>query len=201
MAGILARKIEMTRVIRDEKFIPITLLTLPHMQVVGYKTQEKDGYSALIVGISREEVASVEGKTTLSKNKFSVIREFPIDASREWEKTVWTILWFESFDGVETVTLSSISKGKWFSGAMKRHNFAGGPKTHGSKFHRALGSIWNRKPTRTHKGKKMHGHMGSERVTLKDVRVELVNKEAGIVWVRWAVPGARNSLVELYFNN
>jgi len=201
MAGILARKIEMTRVIKDEKFIPITLLTLPHMQVVGYKTQDKDGYSALIVGISSEEVASVEWKTTLSKNKFSVIREFPIDASREGEKVIWTVLWFESFDGVEMVTLSSISKGKWFSGAMKRHNFSGGPKTHGSKFHRALGSIWNRKPTRTHKGKKMHGHMGSERVTLKDVRVELVNKEAGIVWLRWAVPGARNSLVELYFNN
>lgn len=60
MAGILARKIEMTRVIKNEKFIPITLLTLPHMQVVGYKTQEKDGYSALIVGISSEEVSSVE---------------------------------------------------------------------------------------------------------------------------------------------
>lgn len=88
MAGILARKIEMTRVIKDEKFIPITLLTLPHMQVVGYKTQAKDGYSALIVGISSEEIASTEGKVTLSKNKFSVIREFIIDASKEGEKTI-----------------------------------------------------------------------------------------------------------------
>ena len=201
MAGLLARKIEMTRVIKDDKFIPVTLLTLPHMQVVGYKTQEKDGYSALIVGISSEEVSPIEGKTTLSKNKLHTIREFPIDMSLEWQKPIGTVLGYDELEGVERVTLSGISKGKGFTGAMKRHNFSGGPKTHGSKFHRALGSIWNRKPTRTHKGKKMHGHMGTERVTLRGVRVELLNKEAGIVGVRWAVPGARNSLIEIYFNN
>ncbi|MCH8518568.1 50S ribosomal protein L3 [Candidatus Gracilibacteria bacterium] len=201
MAGLLARKIEMTRVIKDDKFIPITLLTLPHMQVVGYKTQEKDGYSALIVGISSEAVSASDGKKTLSKNKFTTIREFPIDASLEGKKELGSLIGFDDLEGVEKITLSSISKGKGFAGAMKRHNFSGGPKTHGSKFHRALGSIGNRKPTRTHKGKKMHGHMGCERVTLSDVKIELVNRDAGIVGVRGAVPGARNSLVEIYFNN
>ena len=141
MAGLLARKIEMTRVIKDDKFIPVTLLTLPHMQVVGYKTQETDGYSAIIVGISTDEVSAVEGKTTLSKNKFNTIREFPIDASLEGEKALGTVLGYDDLEGIESVTLSGISKGKGFAGAMKRHNFAGGPKTHGSKFHRALGSI------------------------------------------------------------
>jgi len=82
---------------------------------------------------------------------------------------------------------------------MKKHNFHGGPKTHGSKFHRALGSIGNRKPRRTHKGKKMHGHMGCETITLKKVPVELINKDVNIVGVRGAVPGGRNSLVKISF--
>lgn len=141
MAGLLARKVEMTRVIKDDRFIPVTLLTLPHMQVVGYKTQEKDGYSAMIVGISDETVAVIDGKKTLSKNKFQTIREFPIEQSAEGEKELGSALGFDDMEGHDEVTLSSISKGKGFAGAMKRHNFSGGPKTHGSKFHRALGSI------------------------------------------------------------
>jgi large subunit ribosomal protein L3 len=98
------------------------------------------------------------------------------------------------------VVLTWTSKWRWFSWAMKRHNFHGWPATHGSKFHRALGSIGNRKPTRTHKGKKMHWHYGTDTVTLKKVPVELVNKELSVIGVRWGVPGARNSLVEIKFN-
>ena len=70
---------------------------------------------------------------------------------------------------------------------------------HGSKFHRALGSIGNRKPTRTHKGKKMHGHHGDITVTIKKIPVELVNTDLSVVWVRWGVPGARNSFVKVIF--
>jgi len=73
-----------------------------------------------------------------------------------------------------------------------------GPGGHGSKFHRALGSIGNRKPTRTHKGKKMHGHYGVDRKTLRDVPLEIVNESAGIIGVRGPVPGARSSLIEIY---
>lgn len=71
-----------------------------------------------------------------------------------------------------------MSKGRGFAGAMKRHNFHGGPATHGSKFHRALGSIGNRKPVRTHKGKKMHGHYGVDTVSLRSVPLEIVNEKA-----------------------
>jgi large subunit ribosomal protein L3 len=82
---------------------------------------------------------------------------------------------------------------------MKRHNFHGGPAGHGSKFHRALGSIGNRKPTRTHRGKKMHGHYGDVKKTLRDVVVEIVNKELNVIGLRGPVPGARKSLVKISF--
>lgn len=122
---MLARKIEMTRVIKDSKFIPVTLLSIPHMQVVGYKTQEKDGYSAIIVGICEKEITLVDGKKTLPKNEFSVIREFHIDQADEGKKTIGSIIGFDELEGKETVSLSGISKGKGFAGAMKRHNFSG----------------------------------------------------------------------------
>jgi len=77
--------------------------------------------------------------------------------------------------------------------------FHGWPAGHGSKFHRALGSIGNRKPTRTHKGKKMHGHHGNIKVNLKKIPVELVNKDINVIGVKWGVPGWRNSIVSIIF--
>ena len=199
MAGLLARKIEMTRVIKGDKFVPVTLLELPTMQVVGYKTAEKDGYSAIIVGIARKEESKLaSGKKSLSVKHFSEVREFSIEQWEENKKEVGSEIGFADLDGVESVRISSISKGRGFAGAMKRHNFHGWPAGHGSKFHRALGSIGNRKPTRTHKWKKMHGHYGVDKVTLRDVPLELVNQAAGIIGVRGPIPGARNSLVEIY---
>lgn len=199
MAGLLARKIEMTRVIKGDKFVPVTLLEIPKMQVVGYKTAEKDGYSAIIVGIvGKEEAKLAKGKASLNPRMFSVVKEFTISQDAEGQKEIGSEIGFADLEGVEMLTLTSVSKGRGFAGAMKRHNFAGGPGGHGSKFHRALGSIGNRKPTRTHKGKKMHGHYGVDRKTLRDVPLEIINQAAGIIWVRGPVPGARNSLVEIY---
>lgn len=199
MAGLLARKIEMTRVIKDDKFIPVTLLEVPKIQVIGYKTQEKDGYSAMIVGIvKKDEVKLKKGKKALSEKEFSVVKEFSITQEEEGVKEIGSLIGFDDLEGVESISLSGTSKGRGFAGAMKRHNFHGWPASHGSKFHRALGSIGNRKPTRTHKGKKMHGHYGVDRVSLRDVPLEIVNKAAGIIGVRGPVPGARSSLVEIY---
>lgn len=199
MAGILARKIEMTRVIKDDKFIPVTLLEVPKMQVIGYKTMEKDGYSAIIVGVvKKDEVKAGKGKKGLNTKDFSVVKEFDIEVSEENAKEIGSEIGFADLEGVEVVGLTGTSKGRGFAGAMKRHNFHGGPAGHGSKFHRALGSIGNRKPTRTHKGKKMHGHYGVDRVTLRNVPLEIVNEKAGIIGVRGPVPGARSSLVQIY---
>ena len=199
MAGLLARKIEMTRVIKDDRFIPVTLLEVPKMQVVGYKTQEKDGYSAIIVGEVKKEAAVLKkDKNGLHVKNFAEVKEFPIDATQENEKEIGSEIGIEMLDGVETVSITWVSKGRGFAGAMKRHNFHGGPAGHGSKFHRALGSIGNRKPTRTHKGKKMHGHYGVDTVSLRDVEVEIVNVQAGIIGLRGPIPGARTSLVKIY---
>lgn len=201
MAWILARKVEMTRVIKDNKFVPVTLLEVPSMKVVGHKTLEKDGYSAVIVGIvnTKEAVELKKGKSGLAAKNFRDITEFTVQESDLANFVVGSDMTLTSLEWIEMVEITSTSKGKGFAGAMKRHNFSGGPKTHGSKFHRALGSIGNRKPTRTHKGKKMHGHMGCETVTLKKVPVELVNTDANLIGLRGPVPGARNSLVSIIF--
>ena len=199
MAGLLARKIEMTRVIKGDKFIPVTLLELPKMQVVGYKTVAKDGYSAIIIWIcGKVEAKLAKGKSSLNPRMFSVVREFQITQDAEGQKEIGSEVGFTDLEGIEMISLTWVSKGRGFAGAMKRHNFSGGPGGHGSKFHRALGSIGNRKPTRTHKWKKMHGHYGVDKKTLRDVPLEIVNQAAGIIGVRGPVPGARNSLVEIY---
>ena len=198
MAWIIATKLEMTRVIKDDKFIPITLLKIPTLKVVGFKTLERDGYDAMIVWVVKTETELAEGKVTLNKSAFSKIEEFPlVDGDTEKYKT-GDVIPASVLEGI-TVELQGTSKGKGFTGAMKKHNFHGWPASHGSKFHRALGSIGNRKPTRTHKGKKMHGHHGDVTVTLKKIPVELVNTDMSVVGVRGGVPGARNSFVKVIF--
>lgn len=201
MAWIIAEKLEMTRVIKGEKFVPITLLKVPELRVVWFKTMQKDGYDALVLGVVKKwaEVSLEEGKTTLNKSQFETIVEFSMTTWKKLDLATGDVVTLDVLDGVEKVRIEWFSKWKWFAGAMKRWNFAGWPATHGSKFHRALGSIWNRKPRRTHKGKKMHGHMGDDKITLKDVSIELVNKEISVIWVRGWVPGGRKSLVNIIF--
>ena len=203
MAWIIATKLEMTRVIKEDKFIPVTLLKIPELRVVWFKTIEKDWYSAIIIWVvdvkKWVEVKFWEWKTTLSVNDFSIIKEFPVlDGDIEKYK-IWDIVGVDSLEGILKVTLEWVSKWKWFAWAMKRHNFSGWPGGHGSKFHRALGSIGNRKPRRTHKWKKMHGHMGDEKISLKKIPIELINKELSVIWVRWGVPWWRNSQINIIF--
>ncbi|QFR38628.1 50S ribosomal protein L3 [Candidatus Gracilibacteria bacterium 28_42_T64] len=201
MAGIIATKLEMTRVIKGDRFIPVTLLKVPALRVVGYKTLEKDGYEAMIVGVLTEkaEAELKDGQATMSKNLFSTIKEFPIMEGDIEKYKTGDIVGLSALEGDVKVVIEGFSKGKGFTGAMKKHNFHGGPGGHGSKFHRALGSIGNRKPTKVHKGKKMHGHHGDIKVTIKKIPVELVNKEIGVVGVRGGVPGARNSQINIIF--
>lgn len=201
MAWLLAKKLEMTRIVKGDKFVPVTLLEIPEMRVVWFKTIQKDGYDALIVGIlaKKAEGKLKEGKTTLSKNEFTTIHEFELNEGDSEKFNVGDVVNIDTLEGVEKITLVGFSKWKWFTWAMKKHNFHGWPAGHGSKFHRALGSIGNRKPTRTHKGKKMHGHHGNIKVNLKKVPVELVNKDINVIGVRWGVPGWRNSIVSIIF--
>ena len=202
MAWIIATKLEMTRVIKDDKFIPVTLLKVPTLKVVWFKTLEKDGYKAIIVWVLNNKVEDstlAEWKSTLNKSDFSKIVEFPVSDEDIEKYSAWDTLSLDVLEGDIKVSIEWFSKWKWFTGAMKKHNFHGGPGGHGSKFHRALGSIGNRKPTKVHKGKKMHGHHGDIKVNLKKVPLELINKEVSVIGVRGWVPGARNTIVDIIF--
>lgn len=174
----------MTRLIKGEAFVPVTLVKFPVTKIAQIKTVATDGYEAVVL-------ASTFGKRT-------EMNEVPLTGVFASLKAGDDVT-LDVLDGIETLTVRGISKGKGFAGAMKRHNFSGGPAGHGSKFHRALGSIGTRKPRRTKPGQKMHGHMGADTVTLKKVPVELVNKELGIVAVRGPIPGARNSVLVFNF--
>jgi len=184
MAGIIGKKLEMTRVIHNGAFTPVTLIAVPKLEVAQVKTIETDGYEAVVIRM-------IDGKKITLRE---VSRDGALEGLARGDEVSLDIL-----DAVTELTLSSISKGKGFQGAMKRWNFSGGPASHGSKFHRALGSIGNRKPRRTKLGKKMHGHMGLDKITLKQVPLVLVNKDLRVVAVKGPVPGARNSLVTLTF--
>lgn len=202
MAWLLAYKLEMTRVIKWDNFIPVTLLKVPTLKVVYKKDVASDWYNALVVGILKDgaDASLKDWNKALSFNKFSRIREFRLeDASSLNNFNVWDDVTLDLLEWVSEVEITSVSKGKGFAGAMKRHNFHWGRATHGSKFHRALGSIGNRKPRRTHKGKKMHGHMGNEQITLKNISVEIVNKNLNVLGLKGPVPGARKSLVMIKF--
>lgn len=201
MAWILATKLEMTRIVKDNGFIPVTLLKVPSLKVVAHKTMENDWYDALVVWILKNgsEWVIKDGKKTLSFSDFTNIKEFLVSGEDLEKFSVGSDITLDNLEWVSSVSLTSFSKWKWFTWAMKKHNFSWGPKTHGSKFHRALGSIGNRKPTRTHKGKKMHGHHWNTKVTLKKVPVEILNKDLSVIWLRGPVPGARGSMVMINF--
>jgi len=134
MAGIIGKKLEMTRIIHNGAFTPVTLIKVPTLDVAQVKTTETDGYEAVVVRMT-------DGKKV-------TLREVSRDGSWATLEKGQDIS-LDLLDGIAEVTVSSVSKGKGFQGAMKRWNFSGGPASHGSKFHRALGSIGKRKPRRT----------------------------------------------------
>lgn len=179
----------MTRLRKDEKYVPVTLLTFPTQEVVRIKTVEKDGYSAVVVGVGKKELPNkLKGIKIAYKHQC----EFHMDPATAATLTPGSALTPELLVDITTISVAGISKGKGFQGAMKRHNFAGGPKTHGSKFHRGLGSTGNRKPRRTNKNQPMAGHMGSDLITLKNVTLVdrfVVNGEV-VVACRGSLPGS-----------
>ena len=177
---------------------PATVVSLSPVVVTALKTVAENGYSAVQVGFGTSRPAlRTKAELGHSKEPYKVIREFRLEADPTF--AIGDVIDPTLFDLGQKVAVSGISKGKGFQGAMKRWNFKGGPASHGSKFHRALGSIGKRKPRRTKPGQKMHGHMGLDGITLKHVPVVLVNKDLRVVAVKGPVPGARNSLVTLTF--
>lgn len=200
MKFILGTKEEMTQIFdKDGKVHPVTVLLASLNVVTQVKNKKKDGYSAVQVGqgVKNEKNINKAMKGHVKDmGFFQSIREFRVseDDAHEVGKKIDVSI----FEPGDIVAVSSISKGKGFQGVVKRYGFHGGPRTHGQKHtERSIGSIGAQGPQKVHKGKKMPGRMGADRVTVKNLRVALVDKENGRLLIRGSIPGKRGTLVEV----
>jgi large subunit ribosomal protein L3 len=199
--GLLAKKLGMTRLFKDDgTHVPVTVLLLDSLQVVAARTEEKDGYTAVQLGWGRAKVKNVSqpNRGHFAKAKVepkAKLVEFRVDADALLEPGA--TLSAAHFLVGQRVDVTGTSKGKGFAGAMKRWNFRGLEASHGvSVSHRSHGSTGNRQdPGKTFKNKKMAGHLGDERITTLNLVVAAVDAERGLLMVRGAIPGAKNSFV------
>ncbi|MFT8585644.1 50S ribosomal protein L3 [Acetobacter papayae] len=199
--GLIAKKLGMSRLFKEDgTHVPVTVLHIDDVQVVDVRTQERDGYVAVQLGMGNAKVKNVSkpnrghfARVKVEPKK--VVREFRVadDATVE----IGTSLSAAHFVVGQKVDVTGTSKGKGFAGAMKRWNFAGLEATHGvSVSHRSHGSTGNRQdPGKTFKNKKMAGHLGDERVTTLNLEIAAVDPEKNLVMVRGSIPGAKNSVV------
>jgi len=195
--GIIGRKLGMGQVFAENgKAEAVTAIEAGPCIVTQIKTSDKEGYSAAQLGFGEAKRLNSPQKGHLKKlGQFEYLREFRV-ADTEGIK-VGDKVDVGLFKEGDLVDVSGVSKGKGFAGVVKRHGFAGGPKTHGqSDRHRAPGSIGaTTSPGRVLKGKHMAGHMGSNRVTVRHLKVYKADPERNLLLVKGAVPGARNGLV------
>jgi len=199
--GIIGKKIGMTQVYaEDGSAIPVTVLQAGPCVVVQRKSKEKDGYSAVQLGLVEDR--KVKRVTKAMKGHFDkaslppcrVLREFRVDGGDEAK--VGDKVSVEQFSPGDSIQVMGTSKGKGFQGVVKRHHFRGGAATHGSMFHRAPGSIGaSAYPSRVLKGMRAAGHMGSDRVTTRNLTVVRVDADKNILVVKGSVPGAGGSYV------
>ena len=199
---LIGKKLGMTRIFMDEgKSIPVTVLQIGPCIITQKKIREKDGYNAIQIGFEpRKEIRvnkPLKGHfEAAGKGCFAHLREIRVESTDEFE--LGHELKSDIFAAGDTIHVSGLSKGRGFSGVMKRWGFSGGKKTHGSRSHRVPGSIGcSASPGRVQKGKKLPGRMGNQRVTIKNLKVVDVRPEMDVVLVKGAVPGSRNSLVEV----
>ncbi|HEY8249266.1 MAG: 50S ribosomal protein L3 [Vicinamibacterales bacterium] len=199
--GIIGRKVGMTQVYaEDGQAFPVTVIQAGPCVVVQRKSKDKDGYTAVQLGLV--ESRKVKHVTKAMKGHFDkaglppcrVLREFRVADGAEVK--VGDKVSVEQFAPGDSIRVTGTSRGHGFQGVVKRHHFRGGAATHGSMFHRAPGSIGaSAFPSRTLKGMRAAGHMGSERVTIKSVRVVRVDASNNLLVVRGSVPGAGGSIV------
>jgi large subunit ribosomal protein L3 len=181
--------------------IPVTVLKWVPWYVTQIKTLDKEGYSAVqISGVGKKPKNAKKAELGHAakaglKTAFRLVREIK---QKSEGVSLGAEVDIESISKGDLVKVTSKSKGKGFQGSVKRWNFAGGPASHGSKFHRQPGSSGNRTwPGRVMPGKKFPGHLGDEQVTLRNVKVIEVRAEDNVILVKGPVPGARNTLVKL----
>lgn len=201
MAAILAKKLGMTQVFQEDgRVARVTVLEAGPCPVTAVRTVERDGYEAvqLAFGLAREKHLSKAELGHLKKADAPPMRHLVEFRDEAGELQLGETVTVESFAVGGRVKVAGTSKGKGFQGTIKRHNFASGPKSHGSHNVRAPGSIGaSATPSRVLRGLRGPGHMGSRRATQKGLEVVAVDTERNLLMVRGSVPGARGSLVEV----
>ncbi len=176
----------------EGKIVPVTLVEAGPCFVLQLKGKEKDGYSAVQIGY--EELVPKKIKKPLKSKPYRHIREF--DPEKEYK--IGDMIDISIFSEGEKIKVSGISKGKGFAGAVKKWGFRGRSSTHGTKHEeRTIGSTGCRFPQRVIKGRKMAGRMGSERVTVKNLKIQKIDLESNILAIKGAVPGRKGTLLEI----
>lgn len=192
MPGIIGKKLGMSQVIQDDgRVIPVTFVQCDPNEIVQVKTEEKDGYPAIVLGFGAY-------KNPSRNKKFRTLKEFRVENGADYKKGQKVDL--TSLKEVQSVTIVATSKGRGYQGVVKRHKFSRGPETHGSHHHREPGSIGMcAKPGRVMRGKKMPGRMGSQTITLKNRPVVSLVPEKHVVAIKGPIPGANNTYVYIKF--
>ena len=209
MSGMIGRKIGMSNIFDESgNIVPVTLIeTVPNI-VTQIKTKEKDGYEAVQLAVgsktAKHTSKAIQGhskKANLAERFPKIFREFKDFNISEFQ--LGAEVKMDMFQEGEKVTVIGISKGKGFQGVVKRHGFGGiNETTHGASDRpRSPGSIGGSSdPSRVFKGMRMAGRMGTDRVTIKNLKVVRVDKESNVLFIRGSVPGATNSYIEIRKN-
>lgn len=203
MKGILGYKLGMTRFYNEAgELVPVTVVQAGPCKVTAVMTQERHGYSALQLGVGNRRTKTMTKpilghvKAAGFEEKMGPAELREIRLTEDAKQQVGDTVSADIFAEADYVDVTGISKGRGFAGVMKRHHFAGGRDSHGGGWHRRTGSIGMKEhPGRTLKGKRMHGHMGVDRVTQQNLQIVKVLKEENLLYIRGAVPGANGQLV------
>ena len=199
MIGLIGKKIGMTQIYRDNGVLcPSTVIEIGPCPVVQVKTRDgKDGYNAVKLGFWESEKMSKPEKGVFEKagvSPMKVTHEFKVDNVEEYSPGI--VLTVDVFEVGEKVMVTGRTKGRGFTGVIKRYNFKGGDDTHGCRANRIPGSIGaSSDPSRVFKGKKMPGHYGAKKETVKGLEVIMVDRENNVIYVQGAVPGSRKGIV------
>ena len=198
LKGLLGKKIGMLQVYDEARcLVPVTAIEIGPCGIVQIKEKGRDGYEAVQVGFQEvpEDKLSKPELGHLGKadgRRWKHLKEFKSDGKPE----LGALVTVELFSKGEQVNIQGVSKGKGFQGVMKRHNYAGGPASHGSMFHRAPGSIGQSSfPSRVFKNKALPGQMGNKRITIKGLKVFDVRSEENILLVSGSIPGPVGGMV------
>jgi len=199
--GILGRKVGMTQIfLENGELIPVTVVQAEPNVVLQKKTIETDGYEAIQIGFydkkdsrtNKAEKGHAEKASTNPKRYVREVRDTKVD-----EYEVGQEISVDVFEEGDKIDVTGTSKGKGFQGSIKRHNYARGPMSHGSRFHRAGGSMGSVDASRVFKGKALPGQMGAEQVTIQNLEVVKVDPERNVLLIKGNIPGAKKSLVKI----